>query len=54
MHAISDLDLTEDRDGRPRVAWVCECGSRGSGATQAAAMSGFKRHVRAAARKSDW
>jgi hypothetical protein len=54
MHEISDLELVEDRNGRPRVGWVCACGGRGSGANQRAALSGFKRHVRSAARKSDW
>lgn len=51
MHQIIELSGELDRHGRPRVAWTCECGSKGSGATQAAAFSGFKRHVRSAARK---
>lgn len=51
VHQIIDLDGGEDRHGRPRVVWTCECGSTGSGATEKAAASGWKRHVRSAARK---
>lgn len=51
VHQIIDLDGGEDRQGRPRVVWTCECGSKGSGATEKAAVSGWKRHARAAARK---
>ena len=51
MHQISDIDGGEDRQGRPRVVWTCECGSKGSGATSRAAHTGWKRHARIAARK---
>jgi hypothetical protein len=51
MHQIIELDYVEDRDGRPRIAWLCECGSRGSGTTQKTAADGWKRHARNALRK---
>lgn len=51
MHQIIELDTSEEGAERPRIVWTCECGSRGSGATQRTAVNGWKRHARSAARK---
>lgn len=49
-HQLIELDTSEEGAERPRIVWSCECGSRGTGATQRAAENGWKRQ-RAAGRK---